>query len=352
MTELLPIATGLFLVVALSAYVLFGGADFGGGILEPTLPTSALRARLQKTLAPVWEANHVWLIAVVVILFVGFPILYAELMTRLYVPMSLALVAILLRGTFFTLRKYDPDPGSWLPIYSALFRFSSVLAPVCFGFLVSGLLATHPDESELGGLDFAAVYVAPWLDVFGLLTALFVTSLFGYLAAVFFFGELEKLDERAILAGRVRAFFGASFVLGGAVLGSGMTTGRVSLSHAAHPATIAAQLVAGAGVAVGAWALRRGRASLLRVAGAAQVLAILGGWFAAQYPLLFRYQSSAITLSDGAAPPVTLGWLLIGLTVVLALVIPLLVVLYRVFSSSHDGLPPPPLPLPSDVPHE
>ncbi len=352
MTDLLPLATGLFLVVALSAYVLFGGADFGGGILEVTLPSPALRARLQKTLAPVWEANHVWLIAVVVILFVGFPILYAEMMTRLYVPMSLALVAILLRGTFFTLRKYDPDPGPWLPAYSALFRISSALAPVFFGFLVAGLLTRHPDASELTGLGFYEVYVAPWFDGFGLLTALFVTSLFGYVAAVFFFGELDSLDEREVLARRIRGFFAVAFLLGGAVLAAGVVTERVSMNHAAHPATLAAQLVAGAGVLVGRWALRSGHAVLLRLATAAQIFAILGGWFGAQYPLLFRYRSSALTLENSAAPPVTLGWLLAGLTVVLALVIPLLVALYRVFSSAHRLRPPEPLARKSDLSHE
>lgn len=352
MTELLPTLTGLFLVIALSAYVLFGGADFGGGILEVTLPTATLRSRLQKTLAPVWEANHVWLIAVVVILFVGFPVLYAEMMTRLYVPMSLALVAIVLRGTFFTLRKYDPEPGPWLPLYSALFRVSSALAPIFFGFLVSGLLATHPDPGELGELDFAAVYVRPWLDGFGCLTALFVASLFGYLAAVFFFGELDSLDDRELLARRIRTFFTATFALGGLVLLTGLTSGRVSFASAFEPATIVAQLVAAAAVLVGMRAVRRGHAVLLRIAVAAQIFGILGGWFAAQHPLLFRYRSSALTLNTAAAPPVTLGWLLVGLTLVLALVVPLLVVLYRIFSSAHRLRPPEPLPRNSEVSHE
>jgi cytochrome d ubiquinol oxidase subunit II len=94
MTELIAI----FLVVALSIYVLFGGADFGGGILEATLPTAKLRQRLEATLAPVWEANHVWLIAVVVILFVGFPRFYAHGFTRLFVPINLALLAAKVRS--------------------------------------------------------------------------------------------------------------------------------------------------------------------------------------------------------------------------------------------------------------
>src|SRR5690606_2444925 len=120
-----PELTAAFLLVALAAYVLFGGAGFGAGVLEATLTTPPLKKKLQAIIAPVWEANHVWLIAVVVILFVGFPRFYTTALTRLYVPISLALLSILVRGTFFTLRKYDPDPGAFRKMYTALFRLSS-----------------------------------------------------------------------------------------------------------------------------------------------------------------------------------------------------------------------------------
>jgi len=334
MTALLPLFTGAFLVVALTAYMLFGGADFGGGILEPTLPTEALRARLQKTLAPVWEANHVWLIAVVVILFVGFPGFYGEAMTRLYVPVSLTLLAIVLRGTFFALRKYDPMPGPWLRLYSFLFRASSLLAPVCFGFLIAGLLAVHPDQDELRHLNFGAIYIAPWFDAFGALASLFIASLFGFLAAVFFFGELESSSDREILASRIRAFFLATFFLGGGVLAFGVVTGRVAPQMVLHPVVLGAQLIAFLSLIAFWYAFRKRKAILLRLVAGTQVLAILGGWFGTQYPYLMRFRSTNITLLSAAAPPVTLQWLLIGLVFVLALVVPLLVVLYRVFDKS------------------
>ncbi len=338
MTALLPLLTGGFLVVALSAYVLFGGADFGGGILEPTLPSEALRARLQKTLAPVWEANHVWLIAVVVILFVGFPGFYGEAMTRLYVPVSLALVAIVLRGTFFALRKYDPAPGGWLPLYSFLFRASSFLAPVCFGFLIAGLLAIHPDPQELGHSTFETIYIAPWFDSFGILAALFITSLFGFLAAVFFFGELEFVADREILATRIRVFFLATFLLGGTVLSFGVLTGRVAFRTVFQPVVLIAQFIALLSLIAFWYALKRRQALLLRLVAGAQVLAILAGWFGTQYPHLLRFRSSTITLASAAAPPITLKWLLIGMVCVLALVVPLLVVLYRVMSTHQSNV--------------
>jgi cytochrome d ubiquinol oxidase subunit II len=328
-----------YLVIALAAYVLFGGADFGGGVLESTLPTSRLRRRLEATLAPVWEANHVWLIAVVVILFVGFPRFYAHGFTRLFVPISLALFAVLLRGVFFTLRKYDPAPGPFLTAtYTWLFRASSVMAPICFGLIVGGLLTEHPGTPSAPpvGQSFAAVYVAPWLNAFGLLCGLFVVALFGYLASVFFHGELADPGDRDVVWRRTQALFAATFLLGGAVLGTGALTGRVPLAMGLNPVQITCQLVAAAGIA-GLWYARKSGARWgMRFAVGAQVIAILTGWFHAQAPVLLRTAGGPLTLQAAAAPPVTQRWLVIGLTVVLALVVPMLVWLYRVFDGARE----------------
>ncbi len=331
MTELVA----LFLVTTLAAYVVFGGADFGAGILEATLRSRALKSRLQSTLAPVWEANHVWLIAVVVILFVGFPTFYAAVLTRLYIPVSLALLAILLRGTFFTLRKYDPSPGRWGRTYSGLFRISSAGAPLCFGFVVSGLLAVHPGGPTEIPTDstFFEIYVTPWFNGFGLLVGAFLSSLFGYLAAVFFYGEVKSDDDRRLIHRRIVQFFVAAFLLGGLVLAIGGWTGRVPFRHALNPVQIGCQLVAGVGIYVMLRAEKAGRIWTMRLSAGAQVLAVLVGWCSAQYPTLLRTEAGALRLVDTGAPWVTQFWLVLGLVVVLALVVPLLVVLYRVFDS-------------------
>jgi len=339
--------TAVFLVTALSAYVLFGGADFGGGILEATLPHAGLRARLQKVIAPVWEANHVWLIAVVVILFVGFPRVYTGVLTRLYLPVSLALVAILVRGACFTLRKYDPAPGALNQVYSAAFRASSALAPFAFGLVVAGLLSEHqplPVRADAalhqrGSLDYFSFFVAPWWDVFAVLCGLFIAALFGYVAAVFFYGEVHTTQERALVRRRIYAFLATTFVLGGVVLLSGSLTGRVPLEAGLHPVQIFCQLLAAAGLISLLHSMRKERVWAMRFSVGAQVLAILGGWFSVQYPVLLKVAPEPLTLHSAAAPFVTLLWLNVGLVVVLLLVIPLLVVLYRVFRAS-DGNPP------------
>lgn len=340
MSDLLPNLTGLFLAIALSAYVLFGGADFGGGILEITLP-APLRRKLEATLAPVWEANHVWLIAVIVILFVGFPKFYAVAMTRLYVPISLALLMVLVRGTFFTLRKYDPEPERWGPLYSSLFRTSSALAPVFFGFVIGGLLTTHPGSpsripAELG---FSALYLEPWCHGFGLLIGAFVMCLFGYLASVFFCGELSDDASRVLVRRRALSFFIATFVSGGLVLLTGAVTGRVPVQDALHPIFLVCQSTAAIGIAVVTRALLQGRLWQARLAAGAQTFAILGGFLATQYPTLLRTEGGSLTLHSASAPAVTQAWLLIGLVVVLSLVIPLLILLFRVFRPAAERSP-------------
>lgn len=324
-----------FLVIALSAYVLFGGADFGAGILETALTDRAQKKKLQDVLAPIWEANHVWLIAVVVILFVGFPRFYSLAMTRLYLPISLALLGILIRGTAFTLRKYDPAAPSWRRFYSALFRLSSLITPFFFGFVVAGLLAKHPGaplQPPQG--NYKELYVDPWFTPFGFSCGVFVCCLFAYLAAVFFYGELASDDDKAELRRRMVAFFAATFLSGGGVLAAGEMSGLVPWpSFGATQA--ACQLSAALATFWFFRSLRGGDSWSMRFAAGVQVLSILVGWFSTQYPTLLRFESGALTLTAAAAPAVTQLWLLIGLVVVLAAVVPLLVVLYRVFDSSE-----------------
>ncbi len=336
------VISATFLVVALTAYVLFGGADFGGGILEATLGSKELKTKLQKTLAPVWEANHVWLIAVVVILFVGFPRFYSLAMTRLYIPISLALFAILVRGTFFTLRKYDPDPGGLRRLYSAAFRLSSLMAPITFGLVLAGLLSTHPAlaSGSKEAPSFYQIYVAPWWDSFAAVCGAFIASLFGYVASVFFYGELTESEaERKMIARRIWGFFLATFVLGGGVLLLGHLSGRVSAQSGLSPVQLFGQAVAFAATFVLAGAMKTGRVWLMRFAAGAQVLAILGGWFYIQYPVLLRIESAPLTIATAAAPRITLIWLNIGLVVVLCAVVPLLVLLYRVFDKKGASYP-------------
>ncbi|MCH9649726.1 MAG: cytochrome d ubiquinol oxidase subunit II [Deltaproteobacteria bacterium] len=327
-----------FLLLALGAYTLFGGADFGGGFLEASLwRHPRLQKRLQATLAPIWEANHVWLIAVVVILFVAFPGVYASLSTVLFVPLSLILLGIIARGAFFTFRKYDPEPLARLRLYSWLFRFGSMLTPAFFGFVLAALLTPFPHAQSHPEASFFDLYIAPWATLLGLLCAIFVNFLFAYLAAVFFHGELSNEGDRDLLRTRIWSLFAGTFLSGAMVLAWGVSSGEVSAREALSPVQIAAQGIA-LGCVFGVFSsLAPGRKWRLRLAVGLQTLAILCGWFSTQYPTFLRFDDGTVlTAFNSAAPPVTLFWLNLGLAVVLSIVIPLMAFLYRVFAASQE----------------
>jgi cytochrome d ubiquinol oxidase subunit II len=210
---------------------------------------------------------------------------------------------------------------------------SSFGAPLFFGFVLSGLLATHPGTpSELpSDVGFAAVYVTPWLDAFGLVSGLFIASLFAYAAAVFFYGELRDVSEKRLVKRRIHQLFASTFILGGGVLALGAFTGRVEPAQALHPLQLLSQAVAASGVALLYFRMKKDDIWGMRLSVGAQILAILLGWWSAHHPQILRTEGGSLTIDDVAAPYITQLWLVIGLVVVLGLVIPLLVVLYRVF---------------------
>ncbi|MDF3127596.1 cytochrome d ubiquinol oxidase subunit II [Kiritimatiellaeota bacterium B1221] len=330
--------TFAFLIIVIAVYALFGGADFGGGLLEATLGKHpGLQKKLQATLSPVWEANHVWLIAVIVILFVGFPKVYTTLCTILYLPLSLALLGILLRGSFFTFRKYDPDPGKNLKIYDAVFRVSSILTPTFFGFIVAATLAHLPKLSTHPDYGYADLYLRPWFTMMGLFCAIFVNAVFGYLASVFFFGEVETDKERDVLKSRIRGFFIATFLSGGGVLLWGGYHALVTPEKFVSGFQVGAQMIALGGIGWMVHALKNRKAWQARFAAGLQTVAFLTGWVHMEYPVFFRFDDgTSLTVQNASAPYITVLWLNIGLVIVLSLVVPLLVYLYRVFQG--EGL--------------
>ena len=165
----------IILVICLMLYVLLGGADFGGGILE-LLSRGKASKIVSHAIAPVWEANHVWLILVVVILFVGFPSVYSTILTALHIPVLLVLLGIIARGSAFTFRHYDIEEERPKAIYSAIFRYSSVFTTFFLGVTVGGLILGEISmDYQLG---FYTVYIYPWLSWFSVSLGLFVVLLF------------------------------------------------------------------------------------------------------------------------------------------------------------------------------
>ncbi|HEX5818753.1 MAG TPA: cytochrome d ubiquinol oxidase subunit II, partial [Gemmatimonadales bacterium] len=131
-------------MVALTAYVLMGGADFGGGVWD--LFASGRRKQQQRALiaeaiGPIWEANHVWLILVVVLLFVCFPAVFARISVALHIPLTLMLIGIVLRGSAFTFRTYDSQRDDVQQRWGAIFAIASLITPLILG-VSAGAVAT------------------------------------------------------------------------------------------------------------------------------------------------------------------------------------------------------------------
>jgi len=351
--------TAWVIVVALNAYVLFGGADFGGGVWD--LFASGLRREKQRTLisnaiGPIWEANHVWLIVVVVLLFVCFPRAFSGLATILHIPLSLMLIGIVLRGSAFVFRAYSYGPRTEQRRWGQVFAVSSLITPIvlgiCVGAVVSGdvgealssidVSATEPlgiRPSVVAGVattvpDFASLYVTPWLTPFAVAVGAMTLALFSFLAAVYLTVEAEgdpalqhDFRQRALLAaGASLATALVALVVGGL---RGGVMGRLVGTGWSLPLLSASALAAGVAIV----ALVRRRYRLARLASGAQVTLILWGWALAQFPLIVP---PGLTIDDSAAPRRVLAQTLAVLAGGAVVLIPSLWYLIKVFKTGRS----------------
>src|SRR5437016_6135116 len=148
--------------VALNAYAVLGGADFGGGVWD-LLALGPRKARQRELIAeaigPVWEANHVWLILAIVLLFTCFPPAFARLGTRLHIPLSLVLIGIVLRGSAFTFWRYgaDEEQRNW----GKVFAIASLMTPLLLGTTAGAIASGAVGDGGWGSGDFSGTYVAP-----------------------------------------------------------------------------------------------------------------------------------------------------------------------------------------------
>ncbi|MEP6653311.1 MAG: cytochrome d ubiquinol oxidase subunit II, partial [Myxococcales bacterium] len=293
---------GGVLVLALVLYFLLGGADFGGGVwdLLATGPRrAAQRAAIEHALGPVWEPNHVWLILVIVVLFTAFPRAFAALATGLYVPLTLFLVGIVLRGSAFSFRAADHHDDEGQRRWGRIFAIASVIAPFLLGAMVATIAA--------GGLASGAGG-ATWISPFSIACGVLSLTLAAFLAATYLTVEVtepelrEDFRRRALVAGAAAgAVAGVAFLL---------ARTQAPLIHAGlskRPFTWPLHLVTGAAAAGALAALWWRRFQLARVLAALQVALVICGWAVSQYPFLVP---PALTLWTDVAPARTRALLL------------------------------------------
>jgi cytochrome bd ubiquinol oxidase subunit II len=321
------------LVLALTTYALLGGADYGGGVwdLLASGPTGERqRATIAHAIGPVWEANHVWLIAAIVILFTGFPHAFATVSIYLHVPLLVVLVGIVLRGSAFVFRAYGPsDPRhEWL--WGRVFAIASTVTPLFLGIVVGAVTEGRLPQTHTGS--FVNVFVTPWLTPFALSVGVFALTVFAFLAAVYLTLEARDAEERA--AFRARALI--SGVLVGGLAAMVLMLANQDVRHALTASAWALPLHLATGVSASAAlaCLWFEQYRLARIAAAAQVALILWGWALAQYPYAVRPH---LTLSASAAPENVLVLLLQVLGVGAVLLVPSLLYLFGIFGPRGQG---------------
>lgn len=329
-------------LMAIVAYAVLAGADFGGGVWD--LFASGPRKEQQRdtiahAMGPVWEANHVWLIFVIVILFTGFPTAFGALSIALFVPFHLVLLGIILRGAAFVFRAASPQSAASLGVgraarqWGVVFGVASIMTPVLLGM---SLGAVSAGTIRVSGVDVTIDGAVPWLAPVALAMGFLALGLCAYLAAVYLMNETSGVLREDF---RRRALLSGTFVVGLSAL-----TLPLLYREAPHLWDNLATLRAAPVLAVGlisalasGWALwwpTDRRVRLARIATVVQVVCLLGGWGLAQYPYIIYPD---VTLSNAAAPDATLRFVLWTLPFGFALLVPSLWLLFKVFKGEHFG---------------
>ncbi|MGZ3602808.1 MAG: cytochrome d ubiquinol oxidase subunit II [Ktedonobacterales bacterium] len=317
--------------VALIAYAVLGGADFGGGVWDllargPTAERQ--RVAIARGMGPVWESNNVWLIFVLVVTWTAFPIVFAGVSTALFIPITLAVIGIVLRGAAFGFRSnYGLEVGSGVR-WGYVFNIASTITPFLFGAM-AGALASGNIRVSGPPVQVQANPWTTWTTPFALACGLFAVALCSVLAATYLTVDARKAGDlavvegfrrRALIAGAVTAALGA---LAAVLAIAEAPTLWHGLVGKALPLSIAAVVI---GLATAA-ALLRHQDALARVLVAAETVCILLAWGVAQWPYLIVPD---VTVDSAASPASVLGPMLIVSLLGLAVLLPSLWYLFTV----------------------
>ena len=314
----------LLAMVGLAAYVVLGGADFGAGVWYMAFRGERrrpLREHTYRAMGPVWEANHVWLIFVLVVVWTAYPRAFGAIFSTLYVPLFVAAVGIIVRGACYALRGAVSGRGEER-ILGALFGLSSVLTPFALGTAVGGIASERVPVGNAAG-----DAIDSWLSPTSLLVGGLAVATSAYLAAVWLTADaaragaddlVEAFRSRALAAG---ACAGALALGGLLVLHSDAE--RIYQGLTSGLGLAAALASAAAGIATMLW-VARGRLEAARWSAAGAVGAIVAGWAIAQQPQILP----GLSVEQAAAGDTTLVALLVSLAIGAMILIPSLVLLF------------------------
>ncbi len=318
-----PDLAAAILWTGVTLYAVFAGADFGAGIWDLLAGRSERgdRARelIDRSIAPVWEANHVWLIFVLVVLWTAFPRAFYAVMTTLYIPLALALLGIVLRGSGFAFRHaiHGPvrDPAT------RVFGVSSLLTPFFMGTVVGAVASGQVPAGGNGD------QLSSWTGVLPLVTGALFVAVGAYSAAVFLVHDAGAAEDAEL-----RDYFSRRAIVSAVVAGGAAAAGLLALHAKAHfvydgltgPGLPLVILSAVCGLAA-LGLLVRGETRGLRPAAVGAVVAVVWGFFVAQHPYMLPGQ---LTISDAAGAGATLTAVIVVFVAAALLVLPSLGLLY------------------------
>ncbi len=315
-----------FLAFSLLLYVLLAGADFGAGIIE--LFSSKKNQKITKktvyrVMGPVWEANHIWIIILIVILWVAFPYFYNIIVVSLHIPLTLMLLGITLRGIAFIFRHYDAYKDKSQRLYNWMFKISSLLTPIFLGIAFGALLSEEIIVTDtLAEFTFKELYIDSWLNIFSILTGLFFASLCAFMAAVLLIGEADKTAlkiyrKKAATATVVVVLIGFITFMYGYSQGLSFVLGFIENPYAISALGISALLL------IPLWrSIQQKRKVRSRIYAGLQVFLILFAALISQYPLVLFTSNESISLLANTAPESTIQVLGISLIIGGLLILP------------------------------
>ncbi len=321
---------------ALIAYAVLGGADFGAGVwdlLARGPRAEAQRKAIAKAMGPVWEANHVWLIFLIVLLFSCFPPAFAALSVALFVPFHLALLGIVLRGAAFVFRSYGDERSEATRLWTRVFGIASTITPVLLGMCLGAVAA---GRIRLEGGQVVSDPWTPWLGAFSWCLGALSLAICAYVTAVYLTLETdgetrEDFRKKSLNAG------GVLVVLALVTLAAARFDAPVFFARITAPEAAPVLLGAGGLASLSAWAVWKRRYALARTATIVQVSLVVLGWAVAQQPYLVYPH---FTLAQAASPAPTLRFVLWSLIPGVLLLAPSLALLFVVFKG--DTLRPRP----------
>ncbi|MBW5481055.1 cytochrome d ubiquinol oxidase subunit II [Streptomyces bambusae] len=313
------------LLLAVAAYTCAGGTDYGAGFWDLTAGGAERGRRprwlIDHAMAPVWEVNNVWLIFVLVIMWTGFPRFFQAVFSSMWLPLALAAVGIVLRGAGFALRKPTRRIAG-RRVYGAMFAISSLLTPFFLGAAAGGIASGRVGP---GTGPSAHAWYNPTSVLFGLL-AVVGTALLG---AVFLAADAVRHtspDLHAYFRRRALAALAATAVLGAVTLTVTHDDAPYLWRGLTHGAGLFFVVVAATATVVTAWLLLGTSGAWSRVSAVGVMASAVLAWGMAQRPYLIP---GSLTVAEAAGAPSTLHWLVIVTVVAVVLVLPAVVLLYR-----------------------